>query len=155
MALTYAGGHLRIKNSRPKSAFSRGDVIMFDSASSLSFANPLGTAASEYAGVAISSSTESYRSKVPYIVAQPMTEFWVTIATGSAVSEGFNFDLVPVSGDWEIATSIITPRVVVVKDQTHADVQRRNLESADSFVIVEFITSADSGSDRIGTAFGG
>ena len=95
MALTYAGGPLKIKNSRPKSAFSRGDVIMFDSASSLSFANPLGTAASEYAGVAISSSTESYRSKVPYIVAQPMTEFWVTIAAGSAVSEGFNYDLVP------------------------------------------------------------
>ena len=154
MALTYAGGPLNINNSRPKSAFSAGDVVQYDSASSLSFANPLGTAASEYAGVALSSSTESYLAKVPWVVAGPLTGFWTTIATGSAVSEGFKYDLVPVSGNWEIATSATTPRVVVVKDQTNADVQRRNTESADSWVIVEFITSADSGTVQIGTIFG-
>jgi hypothetical protein len=154
MALYYAYGPYRIRNIRPKSAFSRGDVVQYDSASSLSYANPLiGT--SEYAGVALSSSTESYRSKVPYVVIQPGTGFWTTIAVGSAVSEGFPYDLVPVSGDWEIATSSTTPRVVVSKDQTNADVQRRNTESADSWVIVEFYTSADSGTVRVGTVFGG
>jgi hypothetical protein len=89
------------------------------------------------------------------LVAQPGTGFWTTIATGSAVSEGFPYDLVPVSNDWEIATSSTTPRVVVSKDQTNADVQRRNTESNDSWVIVEFITSADSGTVRVGTVFGG
>jgi len=153
MALQYAYGPYRIRNTRPKSAFSRGDVVQYDSASSLSYADPLlGT--SEYAGVALSSSTESYANKVPWLVAYPGTGFWVTIAAGSAVSEGFPYDLVPVSGNWEIATSIVTPRVIVAKDQTNTDVQRRNTESADSWVIVEFITSTDSGTDRVGTLFG-
>jgi hypothetical protein len=153
MALTYCSGPFEVRNTRPASAFSKGDVVQYDSASSLSYADPLlGT--SFYGGVALSSSTESYRDLVPWVLAHPNTEFYVTIATGSAVSEGYEYDLVPVTGDWEIATSSTTPRVVVTHDQTRADIQQRNSESADSWVIVKFLASAESGKVNVGTIYG-
>lgn len=143
MALFYAGGPMEIEHGKPASAFSKGDLLQFDSGSSLSFADARFAAGTIIAGVALSSSIESVADKVPYIVAKPETRFWITAtaANAQAAMKSQVLDLGPASGDWEVASST-NSKIVTVRSEssTDASIQQRDSESNDSWVIVS-ITS--------------
>lgn len=154
MELYYAGGPRIVMHNKPASAFSRGDLLCYNSGSSLSFADTLFTAGIELAGVALSSSTESVSDKVPYIVAHPDTRFWVTAtaANAGAAQRGKTVDLLPASGDWELATASTNSAIAYIwsESSTDATLQQRDTESADSWVIISIVSSPAAGVGAIG-----
>lgn len=144
MALYYHSGPHIIEHGKPKSAFSRGDLLEVDSASSLSYADALLAGGNYIVGVALSSSTESVDNRVPYLVAHPQTRFYVTAtaAAANALSKFSVVDLAPASGDWEVTNSANTSICVVWSTASEdADIVQRNTESADSWVVVSILSS--------------
>ena len=91
----YAGGDYSTEQSIPASAFSKGDLLTFTSASSLSRINELMPSGADIAGVALCDSTQSISNKVPYLVPQPDTLFWASLDTafGSDLTPGFECDV--------------------------------------------------------------
>lgn len=80
--LWYAGGDYTTEHAIPASAFSKGDLLMFNSASSLSRVPSVATGTTdEIAGIALADSVNSIDNKVPYLVPQPDTLFWASWAT--------------------------------------------------------------------------
>ena len=149
MALYYAGGPLEIRHAKPASAFSRGDLLDFSvSDSSLSYADVLAAAGQRTAGVALSSSTESVQDKVPYIVAQPLTRFWITATAASAGSatRGYTSELsAHGSGDWQlgdIAGSNTTANALVRSESsTDPTIVQKDKESSKSWVIISLVST--------------
>jgi hypothetical protein len=154
MALYYAGGPRYVQHSKPVSAFSRGDLLCFDSGSSTSYCDALFTAGVEVVGVALSSSTESVSDKVPYILAHPDTRFWITAtaANAGAAQRGKTVDLTPASGDWELAVSSTNSAIAYIwsESSTDATIQSRDSESNDSWVIVSIVSSPVQGTGAVG-----
>lgn len=95
----YAGGDSHVMESAiPSSAFSKGDLLVFDSNSSLSripWAASPGLSSTDIAGVALSDSVDSISDQVPYLVPGPDTLFWASLdtATGNALRPGTEADI--------------------------------------------------------------
>lgn len=87
----YAKGTARLEHGIPSSAFSRGDLLMLTSSSSLSRVNPYAVAANaEVYGVALADSIDSVENKVGVLVPGPDCEFWVPTNAGSTLTTGAN-----------------------------------------------------------------
>jgi hypothetical protein len=92
--LTYASGTLTILRGKPASAFSKGDILMLDSTSSLSRIAETFASGVDIAGVADADSNQSISNEVPYIVPESDTIFRASLATNaSAVTPGVECDL--------------------------------------------------------------
>lgn len=117
--LWYASGPARISEGIPASAFSKGDILMFDSASSLSripdSSNSVGALANGHViGVAMASSLQSYNNLVPYLVADRDTVMWSDCTTGSQFTAGESLDVEYTGATFRVTTSVITPMVRIV-----------------------------------------
>lgn len=94
--LWFAGGDTAtMETAIPSSAFSKGDLLQFDSNSSLSRMNVLFPSGADIAGVAVCDSTDSIENKVSYIVPGPDTLFWASAnsASGNAFVPGSECDV--------------------------------------------------------------
>lgn len=94
--LWYARGPCgRTYSAVPASAFSKGDLLMLDSNSSLSRINVLMASGLDYVGVAMADSTQSINNKVTALVPDEDTEFWCSLssAIGSHVTAGTEGEL--------------------------------------------------------------
>ena len=82
--LWYAGGDTgMMETAEAASAFSKGDLLQFDSSSNLSRMDVRFPAGADIAGVAVCDSTDSIDSKIPYMVAGPDTLFWASARSNS------------------------------------------------------------------------
>ncbi len=94
----YAGGDTHVfESAQPASAFSKGDLLMFDSNSSLSRLPSVatGTFGNDIAGVATSDSNDSIDNVVNFVVPGPDTLFWASLdsASGDALLPGTECDV--------------------------------------------------------------
>lgn len=92
--ITFAHGPCREATGIPGSAFSKGDLLMLTSASSLSRCPDLIAAAAGIIGVAMADSLESLDNQVPYVVAQRDSVFWASTTTSSGFTPGQPVDLI-------------------------------------------------------------
>lgn len=146
MGLRYAGGPYRESTAIASSAFSKGDVLMFDSASSLSRANELFTSGVTIVGVALADSTESRPGdqEVPYILVQDNTYFYSDCTPGTEFQAGDLRDLeYDATNRFRVATSTNTVRVKIAPRGGTQDVQG---QSDKSTVAVYFVPG--SGADN-------
>jgi hypothetical protein len=79
----YAGGAYTTEKAKPASAFSKGDLLMLDSNSSVSRIPSVasGTFGNDIVGVALCGSDQSIDDFVPYLVPQHDTEFWASYSS--------------------------------------------------------------------------
>ena len=127
MTLWYAKGPLRITRGIPSSAFSSGDVLVYNSASSLSRMDT--TLAGEIAGVAQSDSIESINNYVPFVVANDDTMFWSDCTTGSQMTPGEELDFEYTGATFRVSTSATTPHFVIAHEGGTQDVQGQSTRS--------------------------
>ena len=118
MALRYAHGPLRCSTGIPSSVFTKGDILMFTSASSLSViphsTNSVGALANGLVvGVALANSSQSLNNQVPYIIADRDTVYWSDATIGSQFTAGESVDVETTSGAWRATTSAISPMLRV------------------------------------------
>lgn len=137
-SLWHAYGPKEMREAVPSSAFSAGDVLCFDSNSSLSrmpadFGLPV-------AGVAASASTSSANNKVPYIVPQADSVFWSECTTGSQMTPGELLDLEYTSARFMVSTSQNTGTVTI--ERNSEDIGGQSVQSR---VLVKFVRSAFTG----------
>ena len=127
MSIWYAGGPARESTGIPASAFSKGDLLMYDSASSLSriptSSQSVGALATgTIVGVAKADSTESIADQVPYVVATEQTLFWSDCTTGSQMTAGEKLDFEYTGATFRVTTSAITPIAMIDPNGASADV---------------------------------
>lgn len=140
----YAGGDCTTEHAVPASAFSKGDLILYDSNSSFSrvpWAASPGLAAADIAGVADADSDSSINNKVTIKVPQPDTLWWASLATNltSDVTPGTEADInfaVANSRYYVDTSSANTVRAVVVRGTDEVD------QSVQSKVLVKLIYHA-------------
>jgi hypothetical protein len=124
--LWYAGGPVRETTGKPGSAFSKGDLLMLTSASSISRI-PTSTASvgalakGTIVGIAKASSLESLNGEVPYLVLQRHTVLWSDCTTGSTHTGGERLDVEYTGGTFRVTTSAISPMCII--DMQGADFQ--------------------------------
>lgn len=129
--LWYAHGPFRATEGIPASTFSKGDILMYTSASSLSRI-PTSTASvgalanGHVIGVAMAASTESYNNKVPYIVADRDTVFWSDTTTTSHFTPGESLDVEYTGATFRVTTSVLTPMVRIVPGGESVDMTAIN-----------------------------
>lgn len=141
--LRYADGPYRESAAIASSAFSKGDVLMLGSNSSLSRLNTLVTSGVTIMGVALADSTESRSDqKVPYILALDDTAFYSDCTPGTQFSPGDQRDLeFDTTNRFRVATSTNTVRVKIAQDGGTQDVRG---QSGKSTVKVYFIDGSDN-----------
>lgn len=137
--LWYAHGPVRESTGIPASAFSKGDLLMFTSASSLSriptsSASVGALAKGTIVGVAKASSLESINNQVPYVIATEQTVFWSDATTGSQYTAGEGLDVEYTGATFRLTTSAISPIFRVDPNGGSADI----IDSANSRVKVMF-----------------
>lgn len=125
--LWYAHGPVRESTGIPASAFSKGDLLMFTSASSLSriptsSASVGALATGVIVGVAKASSLESINNQVPYVVATEQTVFWSDATTGSQYTAGEALDVEYTGATFRVTTSAISPMVRIDPNGASMDV---------------------------------
>ena len=115
--LWYARGPEVVRAAKPASAFSKGDLLVFDSSSSLSRA-PILVGDIAIAGVANSDSLSSFNNEIPYTVADPRTVFWsISSTVGSALTPGRELDFVednagrPYVNDSELTSMVLVEEI--------------------------------------------
>ena len=144
MALRYAHGPRRETTCIPGSVFTKGDILMYTSASSISAlphsTNSLGAlAAALVVGVALADSHESLNNQVPYIIADRDTVFWSDCTIGSQFTAGESIDVETTSGAWRATTSAISPMLRVVPRGGSQDLALiGGSNSATSKILVKF-----------------
>lgn len=91
----YAEGPARTLASIPASAYSKGDLLTFNSASSFSRINQLMPSGADIIGVAVGDSTQSISNLCTAIIPEGDTLFWASLSTafGSDVTPGFECDI--------------------------------------------------------------
>lgn len=95
----YAGGDSHIMRSAiASSAFSKGDLLLLDSSSSLSrmpWASSPGMAITDIAGIALADSDSSIDDLVSYIAPGPDTLFWASTQSnlGTTLAPGLECDV--------------------------------------------------------------
>jgi len=124
--LYYASGPERYSTGVPGSAFSKGDLLVYTSGSSLSrlqtSSESLGAAIASIVGVAMASSLESIDNQVPYLVLTQDTVLWSDCTTGSQFSRGEGCDLEYTGATFRVTTSAITPLFIVDANGASNDV---------------------------------
>lgn len=121
------------------SAFSRGDLLMYDSNSSLSRADTLFPAGADIAGVAKADSTDSINDLVPYEKPQADSVYWsrITNAVSSDLTKGQELD-VEVDGNGRHYVNDSTNSARLVVEQGTQDIDQSDLSRA----LVKFIRHA-------------
>lgn len=144
--LWYARGPAVEREGIPASAFSQGNVLIFNSSSSLSRAPILNLDAVVIAGVAKADSDKSFNLKVPYIVADPNVVFWsVSSTAASAFTVGTELDLVEgTAGEPFVADSRVTARMVV--EEVEALLPDQSVQSR---VLVRFLATGSEASKKL------
>lgn len=136
-SLWYASGPYRTAEAVPVSAFSQGDLLCYNSASSLSRMGVNFPSGLDIAGVALSSSTASIANKCLYLLPDPGTIFWSECTTGSQFTPGYDADFEYTSSRFMVSTSATTARCVI-EPPGSADIN----SSTQSRVLIRLITNA-------------
>jgi hypothetical protein len=135
---SYAKGPYQVHWGIPASAFSAGNVLQYDSSSSLSAVNL--TLANDFVGVAITDSDKSdSNGRVPFVTLLPNTVFWAHTATDvtSTYTEGSGWDFIASGGNHVIDSSATTVRVIIAPGGNQANID----QSDESRVQVYFLGS--------------
>lgn len=137
--LWYASGPCRESTGIPASAFSKGDILMYTSASSLSriatSSQSVGALANgTIVGIAKADSLESIDNQVPYIVLTQQTVLWSDCTTGSQFSRGEKCDFEYTGATFRVTTSQISPIAMIDPNGASDDV----IDSNNSKVRVMF-----------------
>lgn len=116
--LQYCSGPYTVEHAEPASAFSRGDVLVLTSVSSVSRIADAFPAGDIY-GIAMCDSLQSINKRVPVLIPETGTEFLASFnsASGSAISVGAELDInfgAP-NGRYFVTTSTDSVRVVVTR----------------------------------------
>lgn len=133
----YASGNARFESAIPASAFSKGDLLMFTSTSSLSRVPSVATGtdtSGDIAGVATSDSNDSIDNKVGFIAPEADTLFWARWldAQASNATPGAEGDIFfsTSSGRYFVTTaSAATARVVIVRGNVGVGAVDQSVES--------------------------
>ena len=127
MAIYYAQGPYDIRHTVPSSAFSRGALLIFTSASSISRV-PTSTASlgavdnGTIVGISITDSLDSIDNKVPWLVAHPQTVYWSDATTGSQMTPGEKLDFEFTGNEFRVTTSVLTPIAVIYPEGGTQDI---------------------------------
>lgn len=129
----YAKGKALLDAGIPSSAFSRGDLLMLTSTSSLSRVNPYAVAAgAEVYGIALADSIDSIDNKVGVLIPGPDCEFWVPTNAGSTLTKGANsgVSFIVATGRYQAesggtAVVVVTAGVADVDQSTTSKVRAR------------------------------
>lgn len=123
----------------PTSAFSRGDVLVYDSSSSLSRWDAGNPSAGDIAGVALADSTDSINNLVPYLKPASEDIFLARIQNGSSDTPGFERPIEEDGNGQHRIDTDATANARVVIERGPADVPNQSVESR---VLCRFITNA-------------
>ena len=139
--LWYAHGPYQVAECIPASAFSKGDILMYNSASSISriptSSESVGALANGLViGVAQCSSLESYNNKCSYIVATRDTVFWSDATIGSQYTTGESLDVEYTGATFRLTTSTITPMLRICPGG--GSVELNTINSQKSLALVKF-----------------
>jgi hypothetical protein len=133
----YARGGYETDERKPSSAFSKGDLLMLTSTSSLSRVNPYAIASgAEIYGVATCDSTQSILDKVTVLRPKPDTVFRVPIVAASGHTTGHTsgVSFIAASGRY-VAESGGTAVVATIAGVAECD------QSVQSHILVRILTS--------------
>jgi hypothetical protein len=143
MAFTHASGPVIRAEFKPASAFTRGDLLCFNSSSSVSRINELMASGDDIVGVAAANSTQSINGKVVVEIPMPGSQWYASThtATSSAMTPGQPFDVsyALANGGQYVTTSATSARVVIVKGTIGTEALDQSVESR---VLVQFIHNA-------------
>jgi hypothetical protein len=140
----YAYGPADIEEGIPASAFSRGDLLVFDSNSSLSGAPLSNLSAIDLAGIAQADSDASFRNRVPYIKARNDTVVWSELTGGltSAITAGRELSFEADEDGRPVATSNDNDPAAVV-ERPFDEIE--NLNSGVSRIMLRLLSTPSGG----------
>lgn len=140
----YAGGkEYDTFMAKPASAFSKGDILMLDSTSSVSRIAELYPSGTDIFGIALCDSNQSISNLVPVLLPTPDMEFLASTnsATGSGLTPGVECDIsyAVANGRSYVDTSANSVRAVIVRGTVGAMALDQSVHSQ---VLVKLITNA-------------